>query len=69
VNAPSICFHERLGFERVDPINRPYQAIIKATEARGCELIVMASHGRRGASAAVPRQRRLLRFTALRRVP
>ena len=30
-----------------------YQAIIDATEARKCDLIVMASHGRRGVSAVV----------------
>jgi nucleotide-binding universal stress UspA family protein len=30
-----------------------YQAIIDAAEARSCDLIVMASHGRRGASAVV----------------
>ena len=30
-----------------------YQAIIEATEARRCDLIVMASHGRRGVSAVV----------------
>ena len=30
-----------------------YQAIIEASAARGCDLIVMASHGRRGVSAVV----------------
>jgi nucleotide-binding universal stress UspA family protein len=30
-----------------------YQAIIEAAEARKCDLIVMASHGRRGISAVV----------------
>jgi nucleotide-binding universal stress UspA family protein len=30
-----------------------YQAIIDAASARNCDLIVMASHGRRGASAVV----------------
>lgn len=30
-----------------------YQAIIDAAEARRCDLIVMASHGRRGVSAIV----------------
>ena len=30
-----------------------YQAIIEAAEARRCDLIVMASHGRRGVSAVV----------------
>src|SRR5436305_652468 len=30
-----------------------YQAIIEAVEARRCDLIVMASHGRRGVSAVV----------------
>jgi nucleotide-binding universal stress UspA family protein len=30
-----------------------YQAIIEVASARGCDLIVMASHGRRGVSAVV----------------
>jgi nucleotide-binding universal stress UspA family protein len=30
-----------------------YQAIIDAASARSCDLIVMASHGRRGVSAVV----------------
>ncbi len=29
----------------------PYEAIIEHARARGCDLIVMASHGRRGMSA------------------
>jgi nucleotide-binding universal stress UspA family protein len=29
----------------------PYQAIIDAAQARGCDIIVMASHGRKGISA------------------
>jgi nucleotide-binding universal stress UspA family protein len=29
----------------------PYQAIIDDAQAKGCDLIVMASHGRRGAAA------------------
>ncbi len=28
--------------------NRPYEAILDAAEARGCDLIFIASHGRRG---------------------
>ena len=28
--------------------NRPYEAILQAAEARGCDLIFIASHGRRG---------------------
>jgi nucleotide-binding universal stress UspA family protein len=32
---------------------RPYQAIIATAEDRGCDLIVMASHGRGGLSAVV----------------
>jgi len=32
---------------------RPYQAIIATAEDRGCDLIVMASHGRGGISAVV----------------
>ncbi len=31
----------------------PYDAIIKAAEKRGCDLIAMASHGRRGVAAIV----------------
>ena len=31
----------------------PYQAIIDTAEAKGCDLIVMASHGRHGISAIV----------------
>ena len=32
---------------------QPYQAIIDAAKERGCDLIVMASHGRRGMAAIV----------------
>jgi len=32
---------------------RPYQAIIDTAKERGCDAIVMASHGRRGVSAIV----------------
>jgi nucleotide-binding universal stress UspA family protein len=31
----------------------PYQAIIDTAASKGCDLIVMASHGRRGVSAIV----------------
>lgn len=31
----------------------PYQAIIDAAKSKGCDLIVMASHGRRGIAALV----------------
>ena len=31
--------------------NRPHEAILGAAEARGCDLIFMASHGRRGIKA------------------
>ncbi len=33
--------------------DRPYQAIIDTADSKGCDLIVMASHGRRGISAIV----------------
>jgi nucleotide-binding universal stress UspA family protein len=33
--------------------DHPYQAIIQAAEAKGCDLVVMSSHGRRGLSAAM----------------
>jgi nucleotide-binding universal stress UspA family protein len=31
--------------------DQPYRAIVDAAHAKGCDLIVMASHGRRGLSA------------------
>ena len=31
--------------------DHPYQAIIDTADSKGCDLIVMASHGRRGISA------------------
>ena len=31
-------------------LNAPYEAIIEAAEKSGCDLIFMASHGRRGFS-------------------
>lgn len=31
----------------------PYQAVIDTAKTKGCDLIVMASHGRRGVSAIV----------------
>jgi nucleotide-binding universal stress UspA family protein len=31
--------------------DQPYAAIIEAAQARGCDLIIMASHGRAGISA------------------
>jgi len=40
---------ESIQVENVDP----YQAIIDTAESKGCDLIVMASHGRRGISAVV----------------
>jgi nucleotide-binding universal stress UspA family protein len=33
--------------------DEPYRAIIRVADERGCDLIVMASHGRRGLSALV----------------
>jgi nucleotide-binding universal stress UspA family protein len=33
--------------------DHPYEAIIKAAKQRGCDLIVMASHGRRGVQAVL----------------
>ena len=40
---------ETIQVEHVDP----YQAIIDTADSKGCDLIVMASHGRRGISAIV----------------
>ncbi|MBZ5522799.1 MAG: universal stress protein [Acidobacteriia bacterium] len=31
----------------------PYQAIIDTAQSKGCDLVVMASHGRRGVAAVV----------------
>jgi nucleotide-binding universal stress UspA family protein len=39
--------HEAL----VDDCDSPWRGIVAAAEARGCDLIFMASHGRRGAGA------------------
>ena len=33
--------------------NRPYEAILEAADARGCDLIFIASHGRRGLKGLV----------------
>ena len=33
--------------------DHPYQAIIDTAESKGCDLIVMASHGRHGVSAII----------------
>lgn len=33
--------------------NSPYESIISETERRGCDLIMMASHGRRGLNAVL----------------
>ena len=33
--------------------DQPYEAIIKTAEDKGCDLIVMASHGRSGISAVL----------------
>jgi nucleotide-binding universal stress UspA family protein len=41
--------HEKIHVEE----DEPYRAIIRVAEGRGCDLIVMASHGRRGVSALV----------------
>ena len=40
---------EMIQVEHVDP----YQAIIDTADLKGCDLIVMASHGRRGIAAIV----------------
>ena len=40
--------------ETVHEINdHPWEAIVNTAKAKGCDLIVMASHGRRGASALI----------------
>jgi nucleotide-binding universal stress UspA family protein len=40
--------------EAMHVVNKhPYQAIIDTAKLKGCDLVVMASHGRRGISAVV----------------
>jgi nucleotide-binding universal stress UspA family protein len=41
--------HEEVQVEDAEP----YRAIIRVADERGCDLIVMASHGRRGVAALV----------------
>lgn len=51
---PSIEAAKRAGLEAdfvIDSSDMPYRAIIHAAETRGCDLIFMASHGRRGLEA------------------
>jgi nucleotide-binding universal stress UspA family protein len=44
--------HAGVTYERLSDENfAPYEGIIAAAESKGCDLIFMASHGRRGASA------------------
>jgi nucleotide-binding universal stress UspA family protein len=35
----------------LETTDQPYEAIIKVAERKGCDLIMMASHGRRGVGA------------------
>ncbi len=35
----------------IETNDHPYEAIVKTAAARGCDLILMASHGRRGVQA------------------
>ena len=49
-----LCFAEGVGFDAIAEMSDvPYEAIIKAAEQCGCDLIFMASHGRRGLSALI----------------
>lgn len=41
------CFGEQVESDE------PYEAIISTAQAKGCDLIVMASHGRRGINALI----------------
>ena len=34
--------------------NHPYELIIQVTKSNSCDLIFMASHGRRGVNALLP---------------
>lgn len=36
-----------------DTSDQPHEAILKTAEAKGCDLIVMTSHGRRGIAAVL----------------
>jgi nucleotide-binding universal stress UspA family protein len=33
--------------------DHPYQAIIETAQSKGCDVILMASHGRKGVGAAL----------------
>ena len=35
----------------LETTDQPYEAIVKVAEQKGCDLIMMASHGRRGVGA------------------
>jgi len=37
----------------VETSDHPYEAIVLAAERMGCDLIMMASHGRRGVKAVL----------------
>jgi nucleotide-binding universal stress UspA family protein len=50
--AALVATSQGVDFEKFsDEYNAPYEGIIAAAESKGCDLIFMASHGRRGASA------------------
>ena len=48
VNVPGVTVEQQFTVS-----NSPYEAIINAAKKFGCELIVMASHGRRGISGVL----------------
>jgi nucleotide-binding universal stress UspA family protein len=44
--------------EATSTTSKPYRAIIDTAASKGCDLIVMASHGRHGISAIILGSRR-----------
>ena len=51
-NAKQVATEAGLAFEAISAeCDEPYEGIIAAAESCGCDLIFMASHGRRGARA------------------
>lgn len=52
--ASSLARDKGVPFDSVETENKyPYKAIVEAAENLGCDLIAMASHGRKGAAAIV----------------
>ena len=51
----AVVTHNRIlvGFKPIDDLHREFEAIIETAKNHGCDVIFMASHGRRGLSAVL----------------